>query len=442
MPNPLPHQIEGALFLARRQAALLADEPRVGKTGAAIRAADYAGVGTMLVVTKATARAQWGADIKAWGLPRKVQVIYSGGTVVNPLADAVVVGWGMVFAPTVLRQLVARRWDALILDESHEAKAPASKRTQAVYGHLAPRADRVWCLSGTPSANSNADLWTMLAGLEPERLRADAERGWTDVAAYDDFMARYCVTRRKVVGGQWITYPIAGRNEDELRDRLAGFWLRRQQSDVGIRAPLYSTWVLHADKVSAIATAVLDDPRSRAVLEALEVGAPLAPEDELHLGTLRRVTGELKAPAVVEAVAEELDGGLDRIVLMAWHKNVLRALREGLARYGVASIDGGTPPHDRAPQVARFQRGDARVFVGQILAAGEAIDLSAAHVLAFVEPTFVPKEMKQAALRICNHAQTRQPLVRVCALEGSIDEALGAVLLRKGSSIRKVWEHN
>ena len=55
-----------------------------------------------------------------------------------------------------------------------------------------------------------------------------------------------------------------------------------------------------------------------------------------------------------------------------------------------------------------------------------------------VETSFSPKDMAQAALRITNHTQTRQALVRVCVIEGSIDEALQAVLLRKWTAIRQV----
>ncbi len=45
--------------------------------------------------------------------------------------------------------------------------------------------------------------------------------------------------------------------------------------------------------------------------------------------------------------------------------------------------------------------------------------------------------MKQAALRITNHGQKAQCLVRVAALAGSIDEALTAVLVRKVLSIKE-----
>ena len=46
--------------------------------------------------------------------------------------------------------------------------------------------------------------------------------------------------------------------------------------------------------------------------------------------------------------------------------------------------------------------------------------------------------MKQMSLRITNHTQKRQAVVKVCVLEGSIDEALQASLMRLWTAIREV----
>ena len=92
----------------------------------------------------------------------------------------------------------------------------------------------------------------------------------------------------------------------------------------------------------------------------------------------------------------------------------------------------------RDGNVQAFQKGKARVFLAQIAAAGEAIDLSAACELLVVEPSFQPAQMKQIALRVTNHSQARQVRVRVAALEGSIDDAIQSSLLRKWSVINEV----
>jgi hypothetical protein len=57
MTDPLfDYQIKGATFLASSRRALLADEPRVGKTAAAIRACDLVNANAILWVTTGSAR--------------------------------------------------------------------------------------------------------------------------------------------------------------------------------------------------------------------------------------------------------------------------------------------------------------------------------------------------------------------------------------------------
>ena len=100
---------------------------------------------------------------------------------------------------------------------------------------------------------------------------------------------------------------------------------------------------------------------------------------------------------------------------------------------------GSTSPQDRLECEVEFRLDPkCRVFLAQIDAAGEAIDLSAAAELWFVETTFSPKAMKQMGSRISNVNQTKNTFIKVCMIEGSIDEAIQASLLRLWTSIKEV----
>lgn len=422
MPTPMPHQIEGARFLASRQAALLADDPRVGKTGAAIMACDFVLARRILVVTTATGRANFGREFRVWqAIERRVQVLFGALDTIDPTADVLVVGWSVIASARLRHRLLAWAPEVLVLDESHYAKTPEAKRTGAAWA-LAAKAQHVFCLSGTPMPSAPHELWPMLNAIAPDRI---------DGMTYGAFVRRFCVVKTRFMGGKRVDVIIAGRNLPELRERLDGFWLRRTQTDVGIREPIFSVLALDARTPRA------DDSEDvQAVLEAAETGDTQTLE--MHMGPLRRLTGGIKAEAVSDLVQEELQNGLDKVVLMAWHGDVLDLLTARLGAHGVARIDGGTPAHRRQAEVDKFQRGDARVFVGQITAAGEGIDLSTSCNLIFVEASWVPKDMRQAALRITNHGQKRQCLVRFAALAGSIDEALAAVLTRKVATIKEV----
>jgi hypothetical protein len=447
MMTPFPHQVVGSDFLVESDAsALLADSPRVGKTGAAIMAADRLKLSDILVITTASGRPVWQKAFRDWSPHRDPAVIYQGGAL--PAAKVIIVGWALLQNPTKLGQLLGRQWAVIISDEDHYAKRFSARRTQSLYGKLVGggreldqmralciRANRLWCLTGTPLPHSPFDMYPRMRALTPEKLLADSRKGWPDVTREDDFMHRYCVVRMKQISA-WNRIPVVvgGRNEHELKNRIGKWMLIRTQADVGIREPLYEVMpMLISDKQRSEIEKHID---RAAVLEAADRRD--TESLEMHLGPLRRLTGTIKAPAIVEAAREELESGLDKLVIAYWHKDVGQILLDGLRDFGVAGVDGSTLPHRRGPNVEAFASGKARVFLAQIEAAGEAIDLSASAVLWFAETTFVPRQMRQMSLRITNLNQQRQAIVRVCALADSIDEAVQGRLLLLWTAIRNV----
>lgn len=448
MPTPFPSQLTGAEFLSKRRNALLADAPRVGKTGAAIIASDYIMAERTLVITTASGRTVWARGLEDWSaFKRKTAVLYKGGLTKEHLtADRLIVGWPALHS--CYEKLSAEMWDLLLPDESHYAKSIEAKRTQALYGRfsgqmriaqdaISDAAAHVWCLSGTPIPNAPNDLFPMLRALCPERL--STVWGPSDVSAYSDFLHRYCIVRKKAIS-RWkkIDVVVGGKNLEELNARLKGFWMRRTQQDVGITAPIYEILPIHiTDTQRKKLESEIEDAAD--ILDAAETGETKSLE--LHMGPLRRLTGTIKAAGVIQAVKDEFESGLDKIVLMCWHKDTMASLEKGLFSYGVVRLDGNTSVTKRDEAQRLFQTDpNTRVFVGQITAAGEAIDLSAAAELIFVEMSFVPKDGAQAALRITNHGQKRQPRVRVAALEGSIDEAVQSVLTRKVKTITETMK--
>lgn len=450
MLTPLPTQLSGAKFLAERNTALLADEPRVGKTGAAILAADYRFARTILVVTTASGRSVWRRAFGAWStFDRSIQVVTPKDKVGS--ADVIIVSWGSIADPKLRVQLLARRYDLIISDEDHWAKSFEASRTQAFYGQmledggriitstaLVSRSDTTWPLTGTPLPNSPLDAYPRLRVLAHEKLFADPARGWPDVIKFSAFRDRYCVWHPMKIGRGSYTRRIQvvtkGKNEAELRERIGDWMLLRTQEDVGIRPPVFETFPLIVSEANRKAADA--GLKSAALLAAAEAGN--TDKLDMELGPKRRLTGEIKARAVVEAVKEEFDGGLDKIVLAYWHRDVGKILLDGLSQFGVVGIDGSTSADKRLRAEVEFRDGKPRVFLAQIVAAGEAIDLSAADEMICVETSLVPKDMKQVALRITNNQKTRLCRVRVASLAGSVDEPLQEILLRKWSSIRKV----
>jgi SNF2 family DNA or RNA helicase len=398
---------------------------------------------TIDVVTTASGRAVWRRGFHTWSrLGRSVGIVG-----VDKNADICDI---RIFSYNGATKFTSqRKTDLVILDESHNCKNPDAKRTQAILGKplaggrslltsgaLVQDETRAWFLTGTPLPHDPSDIWTTMRSSCPERLYANDQRGWPDVTKFEDFRHRYCIVRMKQLS-RFNTIPvvIGGRNEGELRERMGDFMLRRTQKDIGIRPSVYELFPLVVS--NAVRKQVDGDLDKKAILKAAENGA--TKELEMELGPLRRLTGNIKAQAVVEAVKEEFDNGLDKIVLMYWHKEVGDVLMAGLEKFKPLRIDGATPAKEREQFELAFRgKAENRVMLGQIQAAGEAVDFSSANELWFVETSFSPKDQAQAAMRITNVNQTRNTFVRVCCIEGSIDEALQASLLRLWTAINGV----
>lgn len=447
--TPMPTQISGAAFLAARSTALLADEPRVGKTGAALLALPNCGLlhSSVLIITTASGRAVWRRAVKEW-LGRDSTIV---GVDKNEISVVRIVSWDQIRQSVTFGNLINLRIHVAILDEDHRAKNPDTKTTQAIYGKFNKWGDRVtkglvtdiprvWHLSGTPVPHDLGDTWCRLRSSAPHLLAADEARGWPNVTSFEAFRGRYCVMRpKKLSPWRTIMVVVGGRNEAELRERMSEWMLRRTQKDVGIRPPVQELMPLI---VSAAQRRLIRDSgaavESLTVLKAIDDGD--ASKIDMSLGELRRVTGRIKAEAVVIAAKEWLeDNPGDKLVLAYYHREVGDILQRELHSFGLLRVDGLSDSKKREDSQWLFSTSvKHRVFLAQIDAAGEAIDLSAAAELWFCETTFSPKAMKQMASRISNVNQMKNTYVKVCFIEGSIDEAIQASLLRLWKSIREV----
>ena len=444
----MPTQLTGAEFLASRSTALRADEPRVGKTGAALLALKKLGLPQrepVLIVTTASGRAVWRRAVKDWL-----------GVDANVFGDdkndsrIIIFSWNQVQRVELLKHFVNLRFDLAILDEDHRAKNPDTKTAQAVYGKFDNRGNRianglitniprVWHLSGTPCPHDLGDMWCRLRSSAPSLLCETHVGGsvWPRVMSFDAFRARYCVMRpKKLSAWRTIMVVMGGKNEAELRERIGDWMLRRTQKDVGIRPPVQELMPLIVSPTQR--RELQTDRQASEIVEAIEAG--LTRDLDMELGPLRRITGRIKAEAVVVAAKEWLDDNPgDKLVLAYYHREVGDALETHLVQFGVNRIDGSSSAIQRGLAEMNFRTDEHdRVFLAQIDAAGEAIDLSAAAELWFVETTFSPRAMKQMGSRISNVNQTKNTFVKVCYIEGSIDEQIQASLLRLWKSIKEV----
>lgn len=442
-----PFQAEAVDWLAARYGAMLCDDQGLGKTVSAIVAADRVRADRLLVVAPSVVAWNWARELQTWSPWRRVQVVGTGRTTIDPTADAVIVTHGLLLAGGVHAQLVDpwRAWDLCVLDEAHQLRSPSAQRTRVFYGvwnrsaegSIVHNCARVWALTGTPAPNDPSELWAPLWGL----WRNDGV-AWSHTA----FRSRFC----KVRPTQWGLKVVGTRNEAELAELLRSRMLRRTKAEVLSELPpvRWDTVMVAPAKVAAELRQLERRLPPEVVAELRTADDPTAVLGALRaseaLGAWRRLCGVAKAHAAVELLSDELaTGALPAVVVFAHHREVVDVLCAGLSRFGVLRIDGSTSPKARTAAVEAFQRDDGpRVMVANLLAGGVGITLTRASEVVFVELDWTPGNNAQAADRVHRIGQTRPVRARFLALANSVDELIVDALALKVAMVSRVVKTN
>ena len=436
-PRLKAFQVVGRDFLARRSRACLADDMRLGKTWQAISACDKARANRVFVVCPASAVGVWESALKLLSPERNVRTGKAEGR--RPLKQEVWVASYDCVRDNLDDFLEMPRWDVLICDESHMLKSLDAGRTKAImarYG-MAWRTDRLWLLSGTPAPSHAGELWVMARVFGITTMRYD---DWVDYFCYRNGQGKPTGTKRERI--------------PRLREMFAPVLLRRLKAEVAPELPktIIEPWpvVANTEYISAMRpfnweadmrAVRTDEYKLRMKLDQCQPHkrAQLLAQEANDFSMMRRINALLKTPAVVEAAVNDIkDGGVDKLVIYAYHSDPIRLLQLMLEQEGIrtVSVTGQTTAKGRSRAVQQFNQPDGpEIFLGQIIAAGTAIDLSVANHGILLERDWVPGNNAQALDRMGGFKQTKPVTIRDAVLTDGIDCVIGETLRRKEQEI-------
>lgn len=394
-----PYQEVGATWLAPKSFAILGDQPRVGKTAQVVRAADMAAE-RVSITCPAIAIDVWHAAIERFGAG---------------LFDYSVQSYDIA-----ARDGLPGGCDTYVFDEAHRLANIAAGRTQKLLGHKSPvrQAARVWAVSGSIAPKHYGNLYPWLRF-------ADIYTG-----GYQDFLTRFTNWQPTKFGPKvWSNKKAA---LPELQAMLGPVFLRRTRAQVFPEQPR-TVW----------GEILLRDPNvgrfDNVLANHLLISDSLPTEDE-HVATLRRLVGEAKAGPLADFLSSELEGNDEKVAVYAWHSSVLDILCEKLAPYGVVRVDGATPAKKRTKMVEAHRTDPkVRVFCGQIVAAGEAVDISHADNLVLAEMSWTAGHNEQVTSRLGGPMQKGAAHIRTATLLGSIDEGVNRVLVRETRALEDLY---
>ncbi|MFE5683483.1 SNF2-related protein [Streptomyces sp. NPDC056512] len=430
------YQVRGLNWLARMTSlglgACLADDMGLGKTITLIalhlhRQTAPETAAPTLVVCPTSLMGNWQREIEKFAPGTPVRRFHGGRRSLEDLAagEFVLTTYGTMRLDAA--QLAGVDWGMVVTDEAQHVKNPHSATAKELRT-IGARA-RV-ALTGTPVENNLSELWAILDWATPGLL-----------GKLGTFRTRYA---RAVEEGK---DPAAAQRLSQL---VRPFLLRRRKSDPGIAPELPPK--TETDRAVSLTT------EQTGLYEAVvrETLAEISGADGIaRRGLIVKLLTGLKqicnhpaqflkeeAPRIpgrsgkLELLDELLDTILSEdasVLVFTQYVQMGRLIEQHLAARGVASqfLHGGTPIAAREAMVGRFQEGEVPVFLLSLKAAGTGLNLTRAEHVVHYDRWWNPAVEAQATDRAYRIGQNRPVQVHRLIAEGTIEDRIADMLVRK-----------
>lgn len=400
-----PHQEIAKDFLLKKKRAILADSPRVGKTmPTAAAALEHL---PALIVCPAIVKTVWRDAIHRINPEIEVDII-KGKKNAEDIGSAqiTIINYDLL---SDIKKIA--KFKTLVLDESHRIKNHKAKRTEACL-KLMGAIPNVYALSGTPIPNRPIELYPLLKGLGLYR------GGWYD------FAVRYA----RAWNAPWGLDTSGASNLPELKQLMSGSVLRRTKDEVfkDYQEPAVSliTFDLPVDKREQTfdAEALIDHPN------------PMLSFD--GLAEVMVEAGQRKIKPAAEFISDKLNDG--PVVVFAHHKSVVHGLEELFKDEKPSVITGEVASNKREQLIKDFQSGKTNLFIGNIAACSEGVDLSRADQVVFVEATWQTSALEQASSRVENINKNNNAVIYLLTIANSLDHTILKKILKKKQIIDQI----
>lgn len=330
----------------------------------------------------------------------------------------------------ILREV---RPEILVLDESQMIKSISTRRTKAC-AQLAFLANKFLALSGTPMTGNPVELYTTLNMI----FKGHIVSKW-------QFMNRYTSWYKGRFGIK-VTGP---KNEPELNAFLNNrCMVRHRVADV---LPDLPPFVRQTTLLELTPSQQKEYERlQHSFVQWLQERYPdrNVPRSDMtavlsQFGYMKRQVAEWKIPAILEHIQNFIDGNDGKLLIFGIHKKIMGPIWEAFSKQNkknspfIVELDGETPALQRHEAVHHFQNNPrTRLFLGQMVAAGVGLTLTASHNSLFTELDFSSTNHMQAEARNRRIGTTASFVhYNYLLMKDTIEERVCDMLFRKQRAI-------
>jgi len=445
--NLFPFQKKGVSFIEQKRGrALIADEMGLGKTIQALAWLQlHPELRPAIVLCPAHLKLNWAQEANATLSGNlNLQILFGKDTTQALTGDIIIINYDIlandyetivdpVTGKKKQKEIVQTGWvdflialnpRVLVFDEAHYIKSNSAQRTKATK-KLAKRIPHIIGLSGTPIVNRPIEGFNIAQIINK--------------AIFPDFWkyARtFCNAKHNGFGWDFT----GSSNKEELHKKLTeSFMIRRKKADVLPELP---------DKIRSFVPMDLSNKREylRAEMAFIEylhaekgLAASIKAQKAEHLTkieTLKQLAVRGKINQALDWIQDFLEDNDEKLVIFTTHKEIVDTLMNEFRGIAV-KVDGSVTAQKRDLAVKAFQNDPrARLFIGNIQAAGTGLTLTAASTVIFLELPWTPGELVQAEDRCHRIGQKNAVNIYYLLAAGTIEEKIAGLLDEK----RKVLE--
>lgn len=324
----------------------------------------------------------------------------------------------------------------IIIDEAHKLSNNTSDRYKIIKDLIKKsNPHSIYLSTGTPITNDPANYFNLLAllndplttdrefyymrycdafkmpineqqkqkkqQLTQEFLTSHNKNTWYDLNDEEKKALNDIINKRVI---QKII-PKGGKNLDELKMQTAHVYLRRTKDDVGDLPPKYiHERVFELDAIQMMEYTRLWDEYEAAKLE--EDSTKELNKDLIEGGLYRKYLSNQMVPHTIKLAEKCLVKG-EKIVIACCYDEELYTLRDYFKDKCVI-YNGKMSLKEKDEAIRKFNNEpDVMVFIGNIVAAGVGITLTASRVIIFNNFSYVPGDNQQMQDRVHRIGQTR-----------------------------------
>ena len=434
--EPYPYQREGICFGLDKKKILIGDEPGLGKTLQSIGIVDTANAYPALVICPSSLKINWQREFEKF-TDKKALVLDNASRTAWPYF----LQMGMFHVAIVNYESLRKYfvWDihraskrvafrlkdvvfndaikvfrSVIIDESHRVKDPGAQQTIFTRGIVEGKDWRI-LLSGTPVVNRAEDLVAQLSIMG--RLQEFGGRG--------KFLADY------------------GENENlgelsrQLYDRCM---IRREKTKVLTQLPdktrtdLYVD-ISNRDEYQLAQADLAEYLRQYKECDDWEIRRKMRMEALVKFMTLRSLSAKGKVKQAIDFIRVFLDSDKPLILFCSYHEIVDELCKAFPDAVRVTGRDNAT---SKQAAIDAFQKGDAKLIICSIKAAGVGLTLTASSNVAFVEFPWTYADCCQCEDRAHRIGQRDNVTCYYLIGRGTIDTALYNIIHRKKSIANQI----